>query len=58
MQAPPGMNVDSLPRPIAVPSIWFKTANSQVVHDALVEFSSGNPVCGGVVSLTSKHLKR
>jgi catechol 2,3-dioxygenase-like lactoylglutathione lyase family enzyme len=37
MQAPPGVNLDSLPRPIAVPVIWFKTANSQVVHDALVK---------------------
>jgi catechol 2,3-dioxygenase-like lactoylglutathione lyase family enzyme len=35
--APPGVDLDSLPRPIRVPAIWFKTANSQVVHDALVE---------------------
>lgn len=26
-----------IPRPILTPAIWFKTANSQVVHDALVE---------------------
>ena len=31
------VNWDSIPRPILVPAIWFKTANSQVVHDALVE---------------------
>jgi catechol 2,3-dioxygenase-like lactoylglutathione lyase family enzyme len=36
-QAPPGVDLDSLPRPHLVPAIWFKTANSQVVHDALVE---------------------
>lgn len=36
IQAPPGVNLDSLPRPRLVPAIWFKTANSQVVHDALV----------------------
>ena len=36
MQAPPGLDLDSLPRPIRAPAIWFKTANSQVVHDALV----------------------
>ena len=36
-QAPPGVDLDSLPRPRLVPAIWFKTANSQVVHDALVE---------------------
>jgi catechol 2,3-dioxygenase-like lactoylglutathione lyase family enzyme len=37
MQAPPGVDLDSLPRPHLVPAVWFKTANSQVVHDALVE---------------------
>jgi catechol 2,3-dioxygenase-like lactoylglutathione lyase family enzyme len=37
MQARPGVDLDSLPRPHLVPAIWFKTANSQVVHDALVE---------------------
>ncbi len=36
IQAPPGIDLDSLPRPRLVPAIWFKTANSQVVHDALV----------------------
>ena len=35
-QAPPGMDLDSIPRPIRFPAIWFKTANSQVVHDSLV----------------------
>lgn len=34
--APPGVNLDSIPRPVTVPAIWFKTANSQVAHDALV----------------------
>ena len=37
MQAPPGVDLDRLPRPLPVPAIWFKTANSAVVHDALVE---------------------
>ncbi|MBV9708396.1 MAG: VOC family protein [Chloroflexi bacterium] len=37
IQAPPGVDMDSIPRPILAPGIWFKTANSQVVHDALVE---------------------
>src|SRR5579859_789038 len=36
-QAPPGLNLDSMPRPILTPAVWFKTANSQVVHDALVK---------------------
>ncbi len=36
IQAPPGMDLDSLPRPRLVPAIWLKTADSQVVHDALV----------------------
>jgi catechol 2,3-dioxygenase-like lactoylglutathione lyase family enzyme len=35
--APPGVDLSSLPRPILVPALWFKTANSQVVHDALVK---------------------
>ncbi len=35
--APPGVDLDSLRRPIATPAIWFKAANSQVVHDALVK---------------------
>lgn len=34
--APPGVNMDGLPRPILAPAVWFKTANSQVVHDSLV----------------------
>lgn len=37
MQAPPGIDLDNIPRPVRAPAIWFKTANSQVVHDALVE---------------------
>jgi catechol 2,3-dioxygenase-like lactoylglutathione lyase family enzyme len=37
MQARPGVDLDSLSRPLLVPAIWFKTAESQVVHDALVE---------------------
>jgi len=36
LPAPPGMDLDSIPRPIRFPTVWFKTANSQVVHDALV----------------------
>jgi catechol 2,3-dioxygenase-like lactoylglutathione lyase family enzyme len=35
--APADMDWDSIPRPILAPGIWFKAANSQVVHDALVE---------------------
>ncbi len=35
-QAPPGVNLDAIPRPITTPAIWFKASNSQVVHDALV----------------------
>src|SRR5262249_18427667 len=35
-QAPPDANLDSIPRPVRAPAVWFKTANSQVVHDALV----------------------
>jgi predicted enzyme related to lactoylglutathione lyase len=34
---PPGTDVDSLPRPIQFPAIWFKTADSRAVHGALVE---------------------
>ena len=33
---PPGTDVDSMPRPIQYPGIWFKTADSQAVHRALV----------------------
>jgi catechol 2,3-dioxygenase-like lactoylglutathione lyase family enzyme len=36
-QVPPGVDWDSIPRPIEAPGIWFKTAESQAVHDALVE---------------------
>ncbi len=36
-QAPPGVDLDSYPSPRVLPAIWFKTANSQVVHDALAE---------------------
>ncbi len=36
MQAPPDMDLDSIPRPIRFPAVWFKTANSQIAHDALV----------------------
>ena len=42
IQAPPGVDLDSLPRTRTVPAIWFKTANSQVVHDALV--ADGVPI--------------
>ena len=31
------MDLDSLPRPRLAPAIWFKTADSCVVHDTLVE---------------------
>jgi catechol 2,3-dioxygenase-like lactoylglutathione lyase family enzyme len=37
IQPPPGVNLDSIPRPVLAPGIWFKTADSQAVHDALVE---------------------
>src|SRR5258708_22256112 len=37
IEAPPGVDLDSIPRPIRMPSVWFKTANSQIVHDSLVE---------------------
>jgi predicted enzyme related to lactoylglutathione lyase len=36
------MDLDSLPRTRTVPAIWFKTADSQVVHDALV--ADGVPI--------------
>ncbi|HEX2623207.1 MAG TPA: VOC family protein [Phototrophicaceae bacterium] len=36
MEAPEGVDLNSLSRPIRSPIVWFKTANSQVVHDALV----------------------
>lgn len=37
IQAPPSVDLDSIPRPITTPAVWFKTANSQAVHDALVQ---------------------
>src|SRR5579871_831336 len=37
MEPPPGVDLNSIPRPVRTPAVWFKTANSQVVHDALVE---------------------
>jgi catechol 2,3-dioxygenase-like lactoylglutathione lyase family enzyme len=37
MQPPPGVDLESLPHPVRVPSVWFKASNSQAVHDALVE---------------------
>jgi predicted enzyme related to lactoylglutathione lyase len=37
MPAPPGVDLESIPRPIRFPAVWFKTANSQIAHDALVE---------------------
>lgn len=37
IQAPPGVDLDSIPRPIRSPYFWFKAANSQVVYEALVE---------------------
>ncbi len=36
-QAPPDMDLDRLPRPILTPAIFFKTADSQKVYDALVQ---------------------
>ncbi len=36
-QAPPGLDLDSLPRPVRAPAIWFKASDSQKVHDALAE---------------------
>jgi catechol 2,3-dioxygenase-like lactoylglutathione lyase family enzyme len=35
-QAPAGVDLNSMSRPVLVPAIWFKTADSQVVYDALV----------------------
>ena len=37
MEPPPGVDLDSFPRPRLVPSIWFKTADTQLAHDAMVE---------------------
>lgn len=37
LQAPPGVDMDSMPRPVLAPTIWFKASNSQAVHDTLVE---------------------
>ncbi len=36
METPLGVDLETLPRPRVVPSIWFKTPDSQVAHDALV----------------------
>jgi len=46
-QAPPGVDLDAMPRPVLAPAIWFKTADSQVVYDALV--------AEGVTILTTTH---
>src|SRR5215813_7808314 len=35
-EPPPGTDLDSVARPVRSPAVWFKTANSQVVHDALI----------------------
>lgn len=35
-QLPSGIDWDSIPRPVQTPGIWFKAADSQAVHDALV----------------------
>jgi predicted enzyme related to lactoylglutathione lyase len=37
IQALPGMDLDRYPKPTNANSIWFKTNNSQLVHDALLE---------------------
>jgi catechol 2,3-dioxygenase-like lactoylglutathione lyase family enzyme len=34
---PQGVNWESIPRPIETPGIWFKAAESQAVHDALIK---------------------
>jgi catechol 2,3-dioxygenase-like lactoylglutathione lyase family enzyme len=34
---PPFVDRDRIPRPVEAPGIWFKTADSQAVHNALVE---------------------
>jgi catechol 2,3-dioxygenase-like lactoylglutathione lyase family enzyme len=36
MPPPPGVDLESIPRPIRMPAIWFKTDNSRVTHDTLV----------------------
>jgi catechol 2,3-dioxygenase-like lactoylglutathione lyase family enzyme len=36
-QLPPDVDWDSIPRLVEAPGIWFKAADSQAVHDALVE---------------------
>jgi catechol 2,3-dioxygenase-like lactoylglutathione lyase family enzyme len=35
-KASPGVVLDALPRPLPGPAIWFKTADAQATHDALV----------------------
>ena len=37
IQAPPSVDLDSIARPITTTTVWFKTADSQVIHDALVQ---------------------
>src|SRR5438876_4424643 len=37
IQAPSSVDLDSIARPITTPTVWFKTADSQVIHDALVQ---------------------
>jgi catechol 2,3-dioxygenase-like lactoylglutathione lyase family enzyme len=37
VQLPPGTDWDNIPRPIQTPGIWFKAADSQAIHDALIE---------------------
>ena len=37
MAAPPGVDLDAMPRPVRAPAVWFKASDSQAVHDALVK---------------------
>ena len=37
VEPPAGLDLDKIPRPVLTPAIWFKTANSQIVHDALAK---------------------
>jgi catechol 2,3-dioxygenase-like lactoylglutathione lyase family enzyme len=36
-ELPASVDADSISRPIEAPGIWFKAADSQAVHDTLVE---------------------
>jgi len=36
MAAPPGFDLEAMPRPVRAPALWFKASSSQVIHDALV----------------------